>query len=275
MKTKGHIKPYFKAQVKDNNELEMLVYDVIGEAWDGSGITAKSFKDQLDNSGSYDRISVRINSPGGDVFDGVAIYNLLRAQGKPVSVYVDGLAASSASIIAMAGDEIVMGTAALLMIHEAWSLAIGDADDMRKMGETLDTVTGSIADIYVLRTGNDLADIKQMMKDETWLNSADALAAHFCTAVSKQSAGGVGNAVKHNVKALSKYRNVPAELKITNDTNCECPCESCDADDDCSSCTNADCGPEQGCTACPMQIEDSNLSLYEARLALLKLKRAA
>ena len=114
-------------------------------------MTAKNVKQQLDSTG-FNRVSVRINSPGGDVFEGVAICNLLKACGKPVDVFIDGVAASSASIIAMAGSTISIANNALLMIHNAWSVAIGEAKDMRKMADTLDTVTASIAATSLVAT---------------------------------------------------------------------------------------------------------------------------
>src|SRR5258707_1945466 len=137
----------FKAQAKAG-ELELYVYDVIGADMFGEGITAASFTSAITDAGDISKITVRVNSPGGDAFEGLAIFNVLRGVGKPVNVLVDGLAASAASIVAMAGDTITMGEGSLMMIHNALCIAFGNAADMRKSADVLDTVSGSIADVY-------------------------------------------------------------------------------------------------------------------------------
>ncbi len=104
--------------------LTLEVYDVIGADFFGDGITASAVSDAIAQAGSHDSVALRINSPGGDAFEGVAIYNVLKNHGKPVNVYVDGLAASAASIVAMAGDTICMGTGAMMMIHPAQGCAM-------------------------------------------------------------------------------------------------------------------------------------------------------
>ena len=119
-------------------------------------------KQQIDEAGPFTRLAVRINSPGGDAFEGVAIHNLLRAQGKPVDVYVDGIAASAASIIAMAGDTRSMGSNTMMMIHNAWSSCTGYADDMRKMADTLDRVSTAVAQTYIDRAGLSKDDVKDL-----------------------------------------------------------------------------------------------------------------
>jgi ATP-dependent protease ClpP protease subunit len=156
-------------------------------------------------SASYSDITVRINSPGGDAFEGVSIHNVLRSAGKPVNVVVDGLAASAASIVAMAGDTRVMNTGSVMMIHEAMALAMGNAADMTKMAETLTTVTGAIADIYVSRTGLPKDEVLAMQTMETWMSADEALAKGFATAT------GSAPAVKNSYD-LTKFRNAPVEL---------------------------------------------------------------
>lgn len=152
-------------------------------------------------------IQVRLNSGGGDVFDGVAIYNLLARRPEKVEVYVDALAASIASVIAMAGDEIIIAENALMMIHRAWSGLIGTADDMRSMSEILILIEESqIIPVYQDRTGLSAPDLRGMMKEETWMNAGDAVAKKFATSVGKLS-----NA-KASIKS-NNYSNVPAQLK--------------------------------------------------------------
>lgn len=166
--------------------LTIEIYDAIGPDWFGEGITAQSVSDAL--KGSTGPVSVRINSPGGDAFEGVAIYNLLRSSGRQINVRVDGLAASAASIIAMAGDTRVMGKGTMLMIHPAQMFAIGDADIMRKAAEVLDGLTASIADIYVEHTKQEKAQILEWVNAETWMDVAEAIDRGFATAMTEDAA---------------------------------------------------------------------------------------
>src|SRR5207249_2751683 len=143
-----------------DNTLEMIVYTPIGESWDGSGVTASAIKDQIDQSKGFNKILVRVNSPGGDAFEGITIHNLLRAQKVPIQVCVDGIAASAASIIAMAGDDIVMSSGnSMMMIHNAAGLCVGNAADLRKLADVLDKVSVSIGQTYVSKTGKTVEDI--------------------------------------------------------------------------------------------------------------------
>lgn len=118
---------------------------------------------------------VNINSPGGDVFEGVAIYNLLRAHGKRVTVNVVGLAASAASVIAMAGDEVLMGDGAFLMIHNAWTLAIGNRHDLRATADQIEPIDEAMAQLYAARSGMSEVDAAALMDKETWLNPRTAV----------------------------------------------------------------------------------------------------
>jgi ATP-dependent Clp protease, protease subunit len=200
----------FKAKAS-GGELQLEVYDVIGGDFFGEGITAANFSDAIKNAGDLNSITLRINSPGGDAFEGVAIYNVLKATGKPVNVFVDGLAASAASIVAMSGDKITMGDGAMMMIHNALALVMGNASEMRTMADTLDTVSASIADIYAKRTGMDKGDILKMMESETWMDVADAIAKGFADVEAKAPAKAKATAAGFN---LSVYNNVPKKLKI-------------------------------------------------------------
>lgn len=166
---------------------ELLIYGDIGESMWGDSVTASDVKSLLD--GMSGDISVRINSPGGSVFDGFAIYNLLRSHNGTVTVHVDGLAASAASVIAMAGDEIVMGNASMLMIHDPWTMAVGDSGEMRKTAETLDKIRDSIVDAYAGKA-SDISrdDIAQMMADETWMTASEAQSMGFATGTEEGSA---------------------------------------------------------------------------------------
>jgi ATP-dependent protease ClpP protease subunit len=163
-------------------ETEILVYGDIGESfWDDSGITAKGIKAQLDAASANDVIVVRINSPGGDAFEGVAICNILRDDSRRIVVKVDGTAISSASIVAMAGDEIRMADNALMMIHNPWTCVCGDSTEMRLMADRLDKVGAALAQTYVSRTGKSRDDIAAMMAAETWFSAEEAFEAGFAT----------------------------------------------------------------------------------------------
>lgn len=273
------LKPYFRAAVKAN-ALELFIYDEIGADWFGEGITAATVQQQIANAGAFDSIKLRINSPGGDAFEGIAIHSLLRSQGKPIDVYVDGVAASAASVIAMAGDTITMASAAMLMIHDAWTLCMGNDEDMRKMADTLQKLSASIAQVYVDRTGKPLDEVSALMDAETWMSAQEALDGGFCTAITKQD-NKKAMAMARNFKSLAALQNVPDSLKAESaDPVCECACEAC-MDSDCKNCTHEACDCKN-CVDCPMvqsdedgdmdaQVETpSNLSLYEARLSMLR-----
>lgn len=154
------------------------VYDAIGENWEGTGVTAKRIGAALRAIGQKD-VVVNVNSPGGDFFEGVAIYNLLREHKAKVTVRVMGLAASAASVIAMAGDEILMGDGAFLMIHNAWAVAIGNRHDMADAAKYLEPFDAAMAQLYAARAGLSVAEAARMMDQETWIGSNDAVEAGF------------------------------------------------------------------------------------------------
>ncbi len=152
---------------------DLLIYEDIGEDFFGDGVSAKNIKSQLD--GMTGDLTVRINSYGGDVFEGHAIYNLIRHyEGGTKTVVIDGLAASAASVIAMAGDEIVMPINAMMMIHDPWTISIGSADDFRKEADVLDQIKGTIVDVYASKTDMAKDEIAELMAVETWLNVDEA-----------------------------------------------------------------------------------------------------
>lgn len=157
---------------------EILLYDEIGY-W---GVNASDFAQALSQAGDGP-LTLRINSPGGDVFDGYAIYNMLRARTAPVNVIVDGLAASAASFIAMAGTTLSMGEPSMLMIHNSWGLCIGDRNDMLDMAATQEKIDGQIAAIYATKAGKDVASMAGAMDAETWYTSTEAKAAGLCDVV--------------------------------------------------------------------------------------------
>lgn len=166
-----------------DGEASISIYDVIGEdVWTGAGFTAKKASAILRNIGERD-VVVNINSPGGDMFEGIAIYNLLAAHKARVTVNVIGLAASAASIIAMAGDEIAMGIGSFMMIHNAWGVVVGNRNDMRAAADVFDGFDAALVDIYEARTGIKRAEIERLMDKETYLGTSDAVKRGFADSV--------------------------------------------------------------------------------------------
>ena len=155
------------------------IYDVIGyDYWTGDGVTAKRIAAALRGMGPGP-VTVNINSPGGDMFEGLAIYNLLREHDGEVTVKVLGLAASAASIIAMAGDTVQIARAGFFMIHNCWVMAIGNRNDLRAVADTLEPFDAAMADIYVARTGKELVEIQKQMDGETWIGGSSAVEQGF------------------------------------------------------------------------------------------------
>lgn len=151
------------------------VLDVIGEdPFTGGGITSKRIAGALRSIGDGD-ITVEVNSPGGDFFEGVAIYNMLRAHKGKVTVRVLGLAASAASVIAMAGDEVLIGKAGFLMVHNAWVMAVGNRHDLTEAATTMETFDSAMASVYADRAGVDVKSASAWMDSETWFSGADAV----------------------------------------------------------------------------------------------------
>jgi ATP-dependent protease ClpP protease subunit len=281
-------KPVFRASLQSDGTLELLVYEDIGQNWwDGSGVTAKTVKQQIDEAGPFTRIAVRINSPGGDAFEGVAIHSLLRAQGKPIDVYVDGIAASAASIIAMAGDTITMGVSAMMMIHNAWCSCTGYADDMRKMADTLDKVSAAVAQTYISRSGMSSADVKELMDGESWLGAQDCVDKGLATSIAQNDENDdAAMALAGSFKALKRFKNAPRTLRADaadGDGECTCYCAPCQdgrcGECECRGCDADNCGAKN-CNCVQPTADDvpadsaetkPDLSAFEAQLQMLTL----
>lgn len=163
----------------DGDKAVLRIYDEIHWLF---GVTPEDFARELDEI-TASEIEVQINSPGGDVFDGIAIYNALRAHNARITTRVDGIAASIASVIAQAGDHRIMLSGSQMMIHEAWGLAIGPAGDMREMADLLDKQTANIAAIYAERSGGDADEFRQKMASETWLTAEETVDADLADEV--------------------------------------------------------------------------------------------
>ncbi|WP_053197421.1 head maturation protease, ClpP-related [Streptomyces viridochromogenes] len=166
-------RPWYRITNQAADEAEVMLYDEVG-GW--LGATADEFINDLRGI-TASKILLRVNSPGGSVTEGIAIANALRSHPASVTVQVDGVAASIASVIAMAGDRVRMMPNALLMVHEASGLCVGEAADMIKMAELLDKISDNIAGAYAARAGGTEAEWRQVMKNETWYRGEEAVAA--------------------------------------------------------------------------------------------------
>ena len=187
---------------------EVLIYDEIG----AYGVSAKGFLAELGALPDDAAIDLRLNSPGGSVFDAVAIYNALSRHAGTVTVWIDGIAASAASYIAMAGDEIVMPENAFLMIHDPSGIVMGTAADMREMAGTLDKIAASMTRGYAARSGKPDTEIAALMAAETWFDAKDALDLGLATRMAEPVR--IAARFQHNSQLF-----VVAQVIITGDNN--------------------------------------------------------
>ena len=175
---------------------DVYIFDEIGTF----GLTAQSFIEEI-KSYKDTPMSLHINCVGGDVFEGMAIYNVLKKRTARTTVYIEGIAASMGSVIALAGDEVVMAENSLFMIHNAWGGAMGEATEIRKTAALLDKISGEIADIYTKKTNLPYNRVKEMMDEETWLSADEAYNLGFIDSISDA----IKVAAKYDV---SKFKNI-------------------------------------------------------------------
>ena len=190
---------WYNIQNKAGETADIYIFDEIGTY----GVTAQDFISEI--KGLKDMpINLRINSLGGDVFDGMAMYNVIKRREAKTTVYIEGIAASIATIIALGADEVIMAENSLFMIHNAWGGTSGEAKDMRKTAETLDKITSELTDIYVKKTGLSYDTLAEMMDEESWLNADEAFALGFIDTISDS----IKVAAKYDV---SKFKNITQE----------------------------------------------------------------
>ncbi len=200
---------HFAALAQDAGPTVVELYDEIG-FW---GVTAKDFRDQLNSLTGP--ITLRINSPGGDVFDGIAMFNDLiayKAKG-PVNIEISGLAASIASVIAMAGDTVAIAPNAFFMIHNAWTFTMGNRHDMLSMSEVLGQIDEAIARTYVGRAKVGIRSVRDMMDAETWLASADAIDKGFADKLLEAPTTAAGAAVAAKFDLTNVFAKIPDALR--------------------------------------------------------------
>lgn len=211
----------FHNQVNDDED-EILIYDVIGADFFGFGITAQGIHEKLGSlSAGIKKLRVKLNSPGGDVFEGVAIYNELVQFGKDKGVEivteVMGLAASAASLIAMAGDQRKIAENGSIMIHKAWTVVLGNETELMKMADTLGKIDDTLVNTYARRTKRNRQKIKKWMEDETWFMGQEAVDEGFADEMMEaktppKASGEFGEMV---AKFAAKYRNAPDWMKAS------------------------------------------------------------
>ena len=200
-------KKWFNIQGKATDAVaEVYIFDEIG----AYGITAQDFISEMKEYKDTP-VNLRINCIGGDVFDGMAMYNIIKKREAKTTAYIEGIAASMGSVIALAADEVVMAENSLFMIHNAWGGAMGEAEDMRKTASILEKISGEIANIYERKTRLSLNRIIEMMDKETWLNAKEAYELGFIDSISDS----IKVAAKYDV---SKFKNITTE-QIHNKLN--------------------------------------------------------
>ena len=197
---------WYNIQNKASETADIYIFDEIGMY----GVTAQDFIGEIKELKNTP-INLRINSLGGDVFNGMAIYNVIKKREAKTTVYIEGIAASIATIIALGADEVVMSENSLFMIHNAWGGTMGDAKDMRKSAETLEKISTELTEIYMKKTGLSYDVVSNMMDEETWLNSEEAYELGFVDTISDA----IKIAAKYDV---SKFKNITNE-QIQNKLN--------------------------------------------------------
>lgn len=193
---------WFKIEAKAaESAAEVLIYDEIG-IW---GIEASDFVAAI---GALDvkHIDLRLNTPGGSVFDGNAIYNALKRHPASVTAHIDGIAASMGSVIALAGDEVRMAKNALYMIHNPWTLAIGDSGELRATADILDKLRDGIVGAYAEKTGKDVAELTAAMDAETWFTAEEAKAFGFVDEITGEREAKATASIK---AAMARFKNAP------------------------------------------------------------------
>ena len=190
----------------------ITMFDIVGEDfWSGGGITAKGVAAQLRAIGDRP-VEVQINSPGGDMFEGIAIYNVLREHPQAITVKVMGMAASAASIIAMAGDTVEIGAASFIMIHNCWVLAMGNRHDMRETADFLEPFDAAMVEVYAARSGQKAADIAKWMDAETFMSGSQAIERGFADALLTADKLTTDDKAKAEDRSINELRAMELQL---------------------------------------------------------------
>ncbi|WP_368913697.1 ClpP-like prohead protease/major capsid protein fusion protein [Providencia sp. 1701011] len=200
-------KSWFQMKATSETSADIYIYDEIG-MW---GVSAKRFTEDLISLGNISHINLHIHSPGGEVFEGIAIYNQLKNHNATITVYIDGLAASMASVIAMVGDEVKMPKNAMMMIHKPWGVSWGDANDMRDYADLLDKVENVLIPAYMEKTGKTKEEIEAMLGEETWLTAEECVEHGFANTVIEP----VKAMASLSSKRIEEFKSMPKSLQNT------------------------------------------------------------
>lgn len=216
------VKKFWKIKaMTENDEAEVLLYGPISDTtWWGDEITPKQFYDDLKALGDIKNLTVRINSGGGDVFAAQAIYSILKSHPAKIKVYIDGLAASAASVIAMAGDIVIMPRNAMMMIHNPWTIAIGNSNDFRKLADDLDKIREGMIAAYQTKTNMEREKLIELLDAETWMTAEEAMEYRFVDEVDEEKQ--VAAFIKGNILCvnnldidISRFKNKPKVPEMT------------------------------------------------------------
>tara|TARA_R110001592_G_scaffold331438_2_gene614303 strand:+ start:5034 stop:6038 length:1005 start_codon:yes stop_codon:yes gene_type:complete len=199
---------YSIKNIAESQATEVMIYDEIGMY----GIDAKSFIDEIKNIPNDTSVLLRINSPGGSVIDGLAIYDAVNRMPQKVTSRIEGIAASMASVIALAADEVIMSENSLYMIHNVGGGVVGGSDDLRKAAELMDKMGDRLVNIYVSKTGQSEEQIRSWMDEETWFSSIEAQEAGFINLVEEP----IKMAAKFDIKKYDYKNKVLVENLFNN-----------------------------------------------------------
>ncbi|MDT2648036.1 Clp protease ClpP [Enterococcus dongliensis] len=205
------MKKFWEVKQLANEEADIFIFgEIVSFKWDDTDTTAASFQKDLKSLGEVSQINLHINSPGGSVFEGIAIGNMLKKHKAHVSAHVDALAASIASVIVASCDEVIMPENSMLMIHNPWMISMGNSKELRKTADDLDKIAESSVVTYLAKAGDKLTEekIKQIMDEETWLSAQEAYEYGLCDAI--ESSNRMAASVSE--KLFEAYQNVPDEL---------------------------------------------------------------
>jgi ATP-dependent Clp protease protease subunit len=208
----SQVKKYWDIKAMADGVADVFIYgEISAYKWEDSDTTAIDFQNELLALGEIKTLNIYINSPGGSVFQGQAIYTMLKRHNAEKHVYVDGIAASIASLIAMAGDVVYMPANAMMMIHNPWGISMGDAHDMRKMADELDKIREAMIPAYLNKSGEKLTEegLVDLLDAESWLTAQECFDYGLCDELleEKQIAACVDS-----VQALQNYKNVPEQV---------------------------------------------------------------
>lgn len=205
---------FYSLEKASDTEANLYIYgDIVNYRWDDEDVNANSLKNELEALGDLSCINVHINSYGGDTFQGLAIHNILKQHSAKINIYVDGIAASSASIIAMAGDKVYMPRTALMMIHNCWTCVIGNAAELRKIAEDMDKIAEAYKSAYMAKVNITKEKLDELLTNETYLTADECIEMGFADEIIEDEKIAV------NSYANKSILNLVNRLKVAEEKN--------------------------------------------------------